>query len=205
MIRQRIVISVVLTGLYLLAGCGGEQPEKDSPQSETVEVVLATSEGEIVLELYPAEAPVTVRNFLRYVDEGYYAGTVFHRVVQNEGFGVIQGGGFTKKMDRKPPLFGPIENEADNDLSNVVGTIAMARTTDPDSATSQFFINTRDNSMLDAQKDNPGYAVFGKVIEGMDVVQKIAGVETHSIGQGARQMRDVPVDPPMIVKARRRN
>ncbi len=205
MAHQRIAGLALLAAVFLLSGCGSEKPESEPAQTdEPVRVALETSEGEIVLEVSPAQAPVTVRNCLRYVDEGFWGATVFHRVV-NQGIHVIQGGGFTKTMDRKPPMFPPIKNEADNGLSNVAGTIAMARTNDPGSATSQFFINTVDNTMLDAQGDNPGYAVFGKVIEGMDVAKKIADTETHSIGHGARQMMDVPVDPPMIIKARRRN
>ncbi len=154
-------------------------------------VLMETSQGKITIELFKKEAPLSVKNFLNYVKGGFYNGTVFHRVMP--GF-MIQGGGFTVEMMQKSTSR-PIPNEASNGLKNDRGTIAMARTSDPDSATSQFFINLVDNNGLNRpQPDGFGYAVFGKVIEGMDVVDKIAAVKT-----GVRRgMQDVPVEPIVI-------
>jgi cyclophilin family peptidyl-prolyl cis-trans isomerase len=162
-------------------------------------VKLETSMGDIVIELDREAALVTTANFLEYASEGFYDGTIFHRVIR--GF-MIQGGGFTKKMEKKQ-THDPIVNEAKNGLSNVRGTIAMARTNDPDSATSQFFINHVDNTPLDYIKDrNPGYAVFGKVIEGMDVVDAIAAVKTtRRKNKDGDIMDDVPVEPVIITSA----
>lgn len=144
--------------------------KKNKPKPPFPLVTFETSLGEIVIELYPNEAPITVANFLQYVDDGFYTGTIFHRVVP--GF-VVQGGGFTYDFQRKTPR-DPIKNESDNDLINLPATLSMARTSDPDSATSQFFINLEHNESLDYEKKKkPGYAVFGKVIEGFDVVKKI--------------------------------
>lgn len=158
-------------------------------------VTLNTSAGEIELELDEAKAPITVKNFLAYVDAGFYNGTVFHRVIP--GF-MIQGGGMTADMQDKSTN-PPIKNEADNGLHNVRGTIAMARTQATDSATSQFFINHRDNAALDHGARGFGYAVFGKVVRGMDVVDQIANVPT-----GRRGMhQDVPVQPVVILSAKR--
>jgi peptidyl-prolyl cis-trans isomerase A (cyclophilin A) len=158
-------------------------------------VRLATSEGDIVLELDRARAPLTVDNFLTYVRSGHFDGTIFHRVIP--GF-MIQGGGFTPEMTQKPTRSG-IPLESRNGLSNARGTIAMARTVVPNSATAQFFINLRDNDFLDAAKsrDGNGYAVFGKVITGMDVVDKIQNVPTGT--QGPHQ--NVPNTPVIIRKA----
>jgi cyclophilin family peptidyl-prolyl cis-trans isomerase len=151
-------------------------------------VLMETSQGKIKIELFKKQAPLSVKNFLNYVKGGFYNGTVFHRVMP--GF-MIQGGGFTVEVMQKSTSR-PVPNEASNGLKNDRGTIAMARTSDPDSATSQFFINLVDNNGLNRpQPDGYGYAVFGKVIEGMDVVDKIAGVKT-----GVRRgMNDVPVEP----------
>jgi len=157
------------------------------------EVRFVTSQGEFLLELRPDVAPETVENFLQYVRDGFYEGTVFHRVIP--GF-MIQGGGFTPDLARKTTR-DPIINEASKNLPNQRGTIAMARTNNPDSATSQFFINVVDNDFLNAGVRGPGYAVFGQVTEGMEVVDAIAGVETGY----ARGMRDVPVEPVIIEKA----
>ncbi len=160
-------------------------------------VRMQTSHGDIVLELYPEKAPVTVANFLRYVEDGAYDGTRFHRVVR--GF-VIQGGGFDGDFGRvvtRPP----IRNEADNGLRNLVGTISMARTPDPNSATSQFFINLKDNAPLDHRGRMPsewGYAVFGRVLEGMEAVRKIGNLPT---GPGGPFRREVPREAALIVKA----
>ncbi len=159
-------------------------------------VKIQTTLGDIALELDAVAAPVSVKNFLEYVNDGYYDGTIFHRVIK--GF-MIQGGGLTAKMHSKPGN-DPIVNEASNGLKNKRGTIAMARTADPDSATSQFFINHADNTFLDYTGPTPdriGYAVFGKVTEGMDVVDKIAAVKTGSKGMHG----DVPVEPVVIEKA----
>ena len=158
-------------------------------------VKLATSAGDIVIQLDKAKAPKTVDNFVQYVKDGHYNGTVFHRVIPSF---MIQGGGMTADMTEKPTR-APIPLESRNGLSNARGTVAMARTQDPNSATSQFFINVQDNPRLDAAnaRDGNGYAVFGKVIAGMDVVDKIRAVPTASRG-----MRDdVPMAPVTINKA----
>jgi peptidyl-prolyl cis-trans isomerase A (cyclophilin A) len=158
-------------------------------------VKFSTSQGDIVVQLDAAKAPKTVDNFLQYVKAGHYNGTIFHRVI--DGF-MIQGGGMTPDM-REKPTRAPIQLESRNGLSNVRGTIAMARTNVPDSATAQFFINVKDNAFLDAARspDGNGYAVFGKVISGMDVVDKIRKVETGMKGPYA----DVPVQPVIIKSA----
>ncbi|MCB1764193.1 MAG: peptidyl-prolyl cis-trans isomerase [Gammaproteobacteria bacterium] len=145
--------------------------------AETVSVAMKTSLGDLELELYPDQAPETVANFLRYVDEGFYNGTIFHRVIS--GF-MIQGGGFTADLERKS-THDPVRNEAQNGLKNVRGSIAMARTSMPHSATSQFFINHVDNENLDHPSfDGWGYAVFGRVSKGMETVDKIADVYTST-------------------------
>lgn len=142
-------------------------------------VLLKTSMGDIVLELDAEKAPKSVENFLKYVKNGHYKGTIFHRVI--DGF-MIQGGGFDKNMSQKPTA-APIKNEGDNGLKNLAYTVAMARTGNPDSATAQFFINVRDNAMLDFPgRDGHGYAVFGKVISGREVVDKIRAVPTKDAG-----------------------
>lgn len=156
---------------------------------------IHTSHGVISVELDAAKAPITVENFLRYVREGFYDDTIFHRVIN--GF-MIQGGGLSANMVNKP-THEPIKNEADNGLSNDRGTIAMARTPDPDSATAQFFINVADNGFLNHRAPTPdgwGYCVFGKVVDGMDVVDRIKGVPTSNAGFH----QDVPVDPVVIEK-----
>ena len=156
-------------------------------------VELETTMGNIVIELNQEKAPNTVANFLEYVKSGHYDGTIFHRVI--DGF-MIQGGGMDANMKEKSTN-APIQNEADNGLKNEVGTIAMARTSDPHSATAQFFINVKDNSFLNFSGKNPqgwGYAVFGKVTEGMDIVNKIKGVPTGKYGFHA----DVPTTPVVI-------
>lgn len=161
-------------------------------------VLLETTSGDILIELYPDKAPKTVENFLQYVDSGFYKNTIFHRVIP--GF-MIQGGGYTIRMDEKETQ-APIENEANNGVSNERGTIAMARTMDPHSATAQFFINLVDNEFLDFKSESLqgwGYCAFGKVTEGMDVVDKIAKVKTKS--QGPHD--DVPVDLVIITSASR--
>ncbi|HTD91993.1 MAG TPA: peptidylprolyl isomerase [Burkholderiales bacterium] len=149
--------------------------------AQNPQVEMRTSMGVIVLELQPENAPETVKNFLQYVKDGFYNGTIFHRVIADF---MIQGGGFTPDMQQKKPR-DPIKHEGGNGLRNQVGSIAMARTADPNSATSQFFINTVDNQMLDFRGPGPqeiGYCVFGRVIKGLDVVNKIRNVETTSRG-----------------------
>jgi cyclophilin family peptidyl-prolyl cis-trans isomerase len=184
---KRLGLFALFAGLAVLVPVVGQ--EKEAPV-----VVMDTSLGKIKIELYPKKAPITVKNFLRYVDEKHYDGTIFHRVVP--GF-VIQGGGLLPN-GREKPTHEPIKNEAGNGLSNQRGTIAMARTDEPDSATAQFYINLKNNTFLDRAEEKAGYAVFGRVIEGMDVVDKIASVET---GVGARESR--PVEDVVIKSVRR--
>jgi peptidyl-prolyl cis-trans isomerase A (cyclophilin A) len=163
-------------------------------QGAAPRVKLATSAGDIVVELAPEKAPKTVANFLQYVQDKHYDGTVFHRVI--DGF-MIQGGGFTADMRQKPTR-APVSLEASNGLKNAKYTIAMARTGDPNSATSQFFINVKDNAMLDAPNpDGHGYTVFGKVVAGADVVDKIRAVQTGNKGG----MQNVPLDTITIQSA----
>ena len=187
---------VLLAGLMAFAAgpfIAHAAPAAD--KGDTVNVHMKTSEGTIVLELFPDKAPKTVANFLHYARSGFYDGTIFHRVIP--GF-MIQGGGFTAQMQQKPTE-APIKNEADNGLHNTTGTIAMARTPDPDSATSQFFINVNDNTNLDYRAPTPqgwGYCVFGKVTDGMDVVHAIEHVQTTS--RDGHQ--NVPVNPIVIEK-----
>ena len=160
------------------------------------QVQLNTSVGPITLELADDKAPRTVDNFLTYAREGFYNGTIFHRVI--DGF-MIQGGGFTAGFQQKPTR-APVPNEADNGLKNLRGTIAMARTSDPNSATAQFFINVKDNAALDYKSSTPqgwGYAVFGKVIDGMEVVDKIRQIPTGAGGPGNR-FSDVPTIPVVL-------
>ncbi|MEE2731920.1 MAG: peptidylprolyl isomerase [Pseudomonadota bacterium] len=163
---------------------------------EAILVILHTSMGDIKLELNKEKAPVTVENFVSYVNDGHYNGTVFHRVI--DGF-MIQGGGFDKDMQQKPTK-DPIKNEANNGLKNDAGTIAMARTQDPHSASAQFFINVKGNDFLNFSGESTqgwGYAVFGKVVDGMDVVDQIKAVKTgrHGFHQ------DVPMEPVIIETA----
>jgi len=159
-------------------------------------VTLETNKGNIVIELYADKAPKTVANFLQYAEDGFYDGTIFHRVIPNF---MIQGGGFTEDMTQKDTR-GEIENEANNGLPNVAGSIAMARTPNPHSATAQFFINVKDNDFLNFSSETQqgwGYCVFGQVVEGMDVVKQIEGVKTGRAGMH----QDVPVEPVIINKA----
>ena len=161
-------------------------------------VILETSKGKIVLELYADKAPQTVKNFIAYVDAQFYNNTVFHRVIPSF---MIQGGGFTADMQQKSTR-PPIRNEADNGLRNLRSTVAMARTPDPHSATAQFFINTVDNKALNHRDKSPrgwGYAVFGRVVEGMEVVDRISGVKTGTRGR----FQDVPLEPVVILRADR--
>jgi cyclophilin family peptidyl-prolyl cis-trans isomerase len=165
-------------------------------------VVIDTSKGQVKVELYPDKAPLTVKNFLDYVDAKHYDGTIFHRVIGKENSGkdfMIQGGGFDADLKEKPTK-GGVKNEAGNGLSNARGTLAMARTPDPDSATAQFFVNVADNKFLDrGQADPSGYTVFGRVIEGMDVVDQIKAVKTGRKGR----YDDVPLENVTIKSIRR--
>jgi cyclophilin family peptidyl-prolyl cis-trans isomerase len=189
--KQLVAVAAVAA---LLAGAAGAQTKKENPV-----VVLETTKGNIEVELYPDKAPVTVQNFLYYVDNKFYDGLIFHRVIA--GF-MIQGGGFSPEMAQKSPK-APIENEADNGLANDNLTIAMARTSDPNSATSQFFINVKDNTFLNHTAKTPkgwGYCVFGKVVAGKDVVVAIEKVKTGT----KNGMNDVPVEVVKINKAYRK-
>jgi peptidyl-prolyl cis-trans isomerase B (cyclophilin B) len=171
-----------------------KQAIKQQPTgTKSMNISMKTNHGTITLELYPDKAPITVKNFIEYIESGHFNGTIFHRVIP--GF-MIQGGGFVPGMSQKD-VNAPIKNEADNGLANDDGTIAMARTPDPDSATAQFFINVKDNSFLNYSSPTPqgwGYCVFGKVVEGMDVVRAIEKVATASAGMH----QDVPVDDVII-------
>ena len=158
-------------------------------------VVIEMENGKkIDLELYPEIAPITCENFEKLVKQGFYNGLIFHRVIP--GF-MIQGGGFNEQMQQKQPN-PPIKNEADNGLLNKRGTISMARTADKDSATSQFFLNVADNAFLDHGQRDFGYAVFGKVVKGMDVADKISQVQTHDVGP----YQNVPTKPVVILSAK---
>ena len=176
-----LFITVLLTPGYTLA--------------TPVQVTLTTELGNIQLELYPDKAPKTVKNFLNYVENEYYDGLIFHRVIQ--GF-VIQAGGFDQALIRKEPTGDNVINESFNGLKNAKGTIAMARLQDPDSAKAQFYINVVDNWNLDPRTHQPGYTVFGKVLSGFDVAEKISKVPTQTMGRFA----NVPVTPVTIIKAR---
>ena len=161
-----------------------------------MKIKLTTSMGPITLELDEAKAPVSAQNFAKYVDSGHYNGTIFHRVI--DGF-MIQGGGFDREMKQKTTE-APIKNEAGNNLKNDAFTVAMARTPNPDSATAQFFVNVKDNAFLNHRDESPagyGYAVFGRVVEGQDVVQRIAKVPTTTAGM----YQNVPVTPVVIESA----
>lgn len=183
------LFGLALVMLITLPGCSqaGNEPTKGGPV-----VLISTSLGDIKIELYEKEAPETVKNFLSYVNDKFYDGTIFHRVIA--GF-MLQGGGFTPDMQQKPTK-PPIKNEAGNGLTNDTYTLAMARTSVPDSATSQFFINAKNNDFLNREKaqDGVGYAVFGKVIEGTDIVNKIEKMQTGRKGMHS----DVPVEPVVI-------
>lgn len=178
-----------------LATAQQAEPAGSNPfEKELPTVIIHTSKGDIKVELYEDQAPITVNNFLDYARKGHYDGTIFHRVIP--GF-MIQGGGFDAELEQKPND-APIKNEADNGLSNQRGSIAMARTTDPDSATSQFFINVVDNPSLDHRGKQSGrtwgYAVFGRVTEGMEVVDEIRFVPTETRGPH----QNIPVEPVVI-------
>jgi cyclophilin family peptidyl-prolyl cis-trans isomerase len=163
-------------------------------------VDITTSHGSFSIELDPLKAPASVANFLAYVDAGHYDGTIFHRIIPTF---MVQGGGYDQMYEKKP-VRAPIQNEADNGLKNKRGTVAMARTGDPHSATAQWFVNVVDNAFLDHKAKEPqgwGYAVFGRVIEGMDVVDKIKNVPTGANGPFTK---DAPDEPVVIQRVRRR-
>lgn len=189
------IICTLLLSFFAIAALAadpatGQPPATDKP----VEVLLKTSAGDIVLELDKKSAPKTVANFLQYVNEGFYNNTIFHRVIADF---MIQGGGFQPGMVEKSTR-SPVANESVNGKQNQRGTVAMARTQNPDSATAQFFINLVDNTYLDAAGTKPGYTVFGRVKKGMDVVDKIAKVSTEQRGNNG----DVPKDDVVIISAR---
>jgi len=190
-LRQRWILRLTIAAALLGGGPAGAAEDADAKPR----VALDTSAGTIVVELEPARAPQTVANFLDLVDADFYDGLIFHRVVANF---VIQGGGYTPEMVlREPPR--TVVNESFNGLSNRKGAIAMARLADPDSADAQFYINVRNNAQLDARPGKPGYTVFGRVVEGMDVVVDIELVDT-----GLRNgMAGVPLEPVVIEAARR--
>ncbi|MGE0518987.1 MAG: peptidylprolyl isomerase [Candidatus Binatia bacterium] len=184
-------------GLSAAAVAAAEGGNTVAAQGDNPVVLMKTSQGDITIELDQAKAPVTTANFLSYVNDKFYDGTIFHRVIP--AF-MIQGGGFDKDMSQKKTK-ASIKNEAANGLKNQTGTIAMARTMDPNSATAQFFINTKDNVFLDHRDDSAqgyGYAVFGKVVNGMDVVQKIEKVQTTT----KMPHQNVPVTPVVIESVR---
>lgn len=187
----RRIAALLVCCITLFSIHGHAQQSSNNPM-----VKMSTNLGDLTIELYPDQAPETVENFLQYTSDGFYDGTIFHRVIP--GF-VLQGGGFTSDIERKPTR-DPIRNEADNGLENLRGTLSMARLPDPHSATSQFFVNLVDNPHLDHQGGGQwGYAVFGKVVEGMDVIDEIAGVETTT----RSGHNDVPAEPVVIEEARR--
>ena len=199
---NRVIFILALSGLLMniqaqQSETGGNDQMQNPKKSEKPHVLIVTSMGDIEIELYPHKAPVSVENFLSYVNDKFYDNTIFHRVINNF---MIQGGGFTADLSRKTTK-APIPYEGNNGLSNERGTIAYARTADPNSATSQFFINQRDNFGLDHGKtaDGYGYTVFGKVVRGMAVVDEIATVQTGARPNG---MRDVPVKAVIIKSIR---
>ena len=193
-----IKLSVTASILFFFSACSADE-KQSTAKTTTVNdsentVILLTNKGNIKLKLYPEKAPITVKNFLSYIDSGFYNNTIFHRIIP--GF-VIQGGGFSKEMDRKKTL-PPIKNEADNGLKNLRGTLSMARTNIVNSATSQFFINLKDNDSLDHGSRDFGYAVFAEVIEGMEIVDKIASVQTTN-----SPMPNIPVEQVVIESVKR--
>lgn len=192
-----VVLAAILS-LIFFPNFKGETPMNDTTADNPI-VLLETTMGQIKIELDMQNAPNTSENFLTYVDDGYFVGTTFHRIIPNF---MAQGGGITEDMADKPSKHAPIQNEANNGLKNDRGTLAMARTGDPHSATSQFFINLIDNAFLNFTAESMqgwGYAVFGKVVEGMDVVDAMAGVSTGN--KGGHQ--NVPLEPITITAASR--
>lgn len=195
---QRILFSLLLLPTLALAQPVSTPAAKPTAAADAPKVVFTTSLGDFTVELYPDKAPKTVENFLEYVNSGFYDGTAFHRVVDNF---MVQGGGFTRDLKHKPTR-PAITNEANNGLSNMRGTLAMARTMDPHSATAQFFVNVVDNPRIDYSGDQNaqtwGYCVFGKIIAGMDVIDKIKALPTGAMGPF---LSEVPTPLPVIEKA----
>ena len=195
----RLLFFILIT-LFAQGMFAAEVDTKDTTPKKTppVEVIFETNMGSFTLELYPEKAPVTVANFLTYVDEGFYENSIFHRVVPDF---VIQTGGFEKGMKPKPKTHAPIKNESSNRLKNIAGTISMARRTHPDTATSQFYINLSHNASLDYKSDlQPGYTVFGSVSQGTNVIEKIARVPTIAVDR----FKDVPEEDVVVLSARRK-
>ena len=190
-----IIIVTAVALIFFLSSIDQKDQTEYYPEEDQMSLVtISTSAGEIHLELDADNAPITVANFLKLAEDGYYAGTIFHRII--EGF-MVQGGGLDEDMTPKPTNTDPIQNEANNGLKNDRGTIAMARTMDPHSATGQFFINHKDNEFLNHTAETSqgwGYAVFGSVIDGMDVVDQIALSTTSTVGGYA----DAPLEPTII-------
>jgi len=194
----RLLIAITMMAMTLMVSISARTEDAQNPR-----VLIQTTDGDITIELFADKSPVTVENFLRYVDEGHYDGTVFHRVIPNF---MIQEGGFTAALEEKA-THEPIVNESRNKLHNTRGTLAMARTSDPDSATAQFFINQRSNLRLDWSPGNDGYTVFGEVLEGMQVVDIIAlsdtGPAQAMTTRGPSVFQDVPVKPVVITSMSR--
>jgi len=194
----RLLIAMTMMAMMLMVTISSRSEDAQNPK-----VLIQTTDGDITIELFADKSPITVENFLRYVAEGHYDGTVFHRVIPNF---MIQGGGFTAGLEEKA-THEPIVNESRNKLHNTRGTLAMARTSDPDSATAQFFINQRSNLRLDWSPGNDGYTVFGEVIEGMQVVDIIAlsdtGPAQAMTTRGPSVFQDVPVKPAVITSMSR--
>jgi|TARA_B100001996_G_scaffold42753_1_gene30885 peptidyl-prolyl cis-trans isomerase B (cyclophilin B) len=190
-----IIIVTAVALIFFLSPIDQKDQTEYYPEEDQMSLVtISTSAGEIHLELDADNAPITVANFLKLAEDGYYSGTIFHRII--EGF-MVQGGGLDENMTPKPTNTDPIQNEANNGLKNDRGTIAMARTMDPHSATGQFFINHKDNDFLNHTAETSqgwGYAVFGSVIDGMDVVDQIALSTTSTVGGYA----DAPLEPTII-------
>jgi cyclophilin family peptidyl-prolyl cis-trans isomerase len=187
-------LSTVALICITISSCYGDSIHKINHGEETKLIKLTTTKGNIVIKLFSDKAPETVKNFLNYTENGNYNGTIFHRVIENF---MVQGGGLMPDMSEFTSN-APVVNESNNDLSNKKGTIAMARTSDPHSATSQFFINLKDNDFLDKKNapDGYGYCVFGEVVEGMDIVENIGTVSTGNMGGHG----DVPQEPIVVEK-----
>ena len=194
-ISALIIIVIAVASIFFLPLIGQKDQTEYYPEEDQMSLVtISTSAGDIHLELDADNAPITVANFLKLAEDGYYSGTIFHRII--EGF-MVQGGGLDENMTPKPTNTDPIQNEANNGLKNNRGSIAMARTMDPHSATGQFFINHKDNDFLNHTAETSqgwGYAVFGSVIDGMDVVDQIALSTTSTVGGYA----DAPLEPTVI-------
>jgi cyclophilin family peptidyl-prolyl cis-trans isomerase len=195
--KAPIVTAIIVVGLVIALGVGISMQDQGGSGGKGPVVLIETTKGDIKVQLFEDKAPITVKNFMQYVEDKHYDGTIFHRVIK--GF-MIQGGGFDQLM-REKPTRAPIKNESANGLSNKRGTIAMARTAIPDSATAQFYINVVDNQSLDRRsaRDGVGYCVFGEVIEGMNVVDAIVSVKTGE----KSGMDDVPLEPIVIKSIRK--